>query len=251
MTADPHEAPTSTTDSALFALDQPDIAQMARLIFLSYRYSQGGIGTQNRMLLYIEDQYFPEMFTPQISPKVQKGAKTLVGSFFLNEAAHPATAVPWEEPFPGTFAKTPVLVENEVNGLFERFAERNGMESFGFSPADIAASLITMDYDYLTRLGGRAGTDPVLKVKVADYHRDPYDSLFLKHGALKVSTRTKEFDEIFAVASSDSTVQELDELTSLLLLWVLDIYMGHHPETRDLEQLTRLKTACETKLNGK
>lgn len=246
----------------LEALPQPDAAieaaeanpvdysHLARLVFLSYRFSQGGIGTQNRMLLYIEEHHQPNLFDEDVVPIVAPQVNTMVSSFFLNEKTHPATAVPWEDEFPGTFTKTSTLVTNELAGLFERFASKEQMHLFPHDPASLAMSIITMDLDYLTRSGGRAGDSEDLKVKVGPYSRDPFASLYVKHGILGARTHAVEFDDIFAQASAPETIEQLDSHTLKQLLQIIEIYVREHEDHDNNRQLLAVAATCEELLSG-
>ncbi|MBP7806920.1 hypothetical protein KA047_00295 [Candidatus Saccharibacteria bacterium] len=235
-----------TLDSAELATD-PE--HLARLIFLSYRFSQGGIGTQNRMLLFIEEHHQPELFSDMMLPLVQPRVTSMVSSYFLNEKTHPATAVPWDSEYPGDFIKTPELVTNELAGLFERFSTRDQMHLFAHDSASLAMSIISMDADYLTRPGGRSGHSEALKVKVSPYTRDAYMSLYIRHGVLKESTHSVEYDDIFSQASSHETLRQLDEPTLKQLLRVIEIYTHEH-NTVD-ERLVNLQLTCLELIDGK
>ncbi len=224
---------------------------LARLVFLSYRYSQGGIGTQNRMLLYIENHYHPDLFGETALPTLKSRTSDMVSAFFLNEKTHPATAVPWENEFPGDFVKSRELVTNELAGLFDRFIHEDLARLYKYDPQSIAMSIITMDADYLTRIGGRAGNSIDLKIKVSlPYLRDPYDSMFIKHGVLGVSTQTIEFDDIFRHATAETTIRQLDTHTLTQLQKVIEIYISEHIEVGNDKRLQRIKQLCEGLLRG-
>lgn len=224
--------------------------QLSRLIFLSYRFSQGGIGTQNRMLLYIEENHQPELFSPQVIEKVKELTHVMVGAYFLNEKLHPATAIPWEEEKPDDFRKSDVLVTNELAGLFERFVDRELLQGFSSDIVGIAESVIVMDSDYLSRQNGRASSSEKLKTRVGEYSRDPFESQFIKYGILGEPTRTVEYDDVFMRISSYSTIDKLDELTIKALHNILRIFIKEHSEYEDDERLLQYIGHCEGLLDG-
>lgn len=226
---------------------------LARIVFLSYRYSQGAIGTQNRMLLYVEDHHQPDLFAEDRIEEIREKARSIIGPYFLNQTTHPATAIPWEDDSPEAEAsvKTDQTVRNEVEGLFARFSgDRSEIADFETTPSAIAQSVIVMDHDYLTRPGGRAGNSDELKIKVSPYARDPYDSLFIRYGIHGETTTTKEFDDIFKVISDTDTIRSLDDLTLNQLQHICSIYIANHPEA-DNEEVSQLHKYCEEILNGR
>lgn len=225
--------------------------ELARLVFLSYRFSQGGVGTQNRMLLYIESEHHPDLFDEVHVERVRRLAQEMIGPYFLNQITHPATAIPWEDDRPEAAVKTQVLVENELTGLFERFRDRAQIDGFDHSLTGIAQSVIAMDYDYLTRPNGRAGDSEPLKIKTSPYKRDPYDSVFLRHAVLGDPTRAEEFDDIFVRIGAEDVVTQLDENTLHLLLDVIDIYTSRHDEDSRGQKIIDLRKVCLEGLYGK
>lgn len=226
------------------------LEELARLVFLSYRFSQGGVGTQNRMLLYVEKEFHPHLFSEPGVERIRRLAQEMIGPFFLNQTTHPATAIPWEDDSPEASIKTPLIVENELTGLFDRFQDRKQINGFTDSLDGIAESVITMDHDYLTRPNGRAGDSKALKIKVSPYHRDPYDSMFIKHALLGEPTRSVEFDDIFSRIGDDEILQGLDENTCFLLLQVINIYLENHPERPTQDRIMRTKNIIQETLNG-
>jgi len=226
------------------------VADMARLVFLSYRFSQGAIGTQNRMLLYIENHFHPDIFEQAHVERLREKAKGMIGPYFLNQATHPATAIPWDDDSPEAAVKTPLIVTNEVAGLFERFTTaREILDGFDDNPTGIAQSVIVLDHDYLTRPGGRAGDSHALKIAVSPYARDPYESMFIKYGLNGHTTTTQEFDEIFATATSEETIRKLDPHTLALLVEVIDIYNTNH-SMETTARIRRTKEICMEVLHG-
>jgi hypothetical protein len=222
----------------------------ANLIFLSYRFSQGGIGTQNRMLLYIEENFHPGLMGGEQAELMKARTHRIVGRYFLDQRLHPATAIPWEDDSPEAAVKTERLVTNELAGLFERFEDREQIANFTSDIAGIGQSVIVMDTDYLSRPGGRAGDSEDLKIVVSPYNRDPYDSLFIKYSVLGTSTNTTEFDDIFQRLATEETMCQFDQYTLRQLQFVIDVYARHHPEAEQDERLVRVKTLCAELLHG-
>lgn len=220
----------------------------ANLIFLSYRFSQGGIGTQNRELLYIEENFHPDLMG---SAQVKALTHKLVGRYFLDQHLHPATAIPWEDDSPEAAVKTERLVTNELAGLFERFEDRAQIADFTSDIAGIGQSVVVMDTDYLRRPGGRAGDSEDLKIVVSPYSRDPYESLFIKHAVLGVSTKTIEFDDIFRQLAAEEVMQQFDQYTLRQLLFVINTYTQHHPDVGQDKRIRRIEAQCKELLHGK
>ena len=223
--------------------------QLARLLFLSYRLSQGGIGTQNRMLLYIEEHHQPTLFSGPDLTEVKALTWAMVAPYFLNQGTHPATAIPWEDDSPQAAVKTELLVTNELIGLFERFANRSQLSTFACDPAAIAESVIVMDADYLRRPGGRAGDDDVMKIKVSPYRRDPFGSLFIKHGLLGGTTQSVEFDAMFSELGDPCLLCQFDGHALRELQSVIEIYEAHHPDADD-DRIRNCKAICAELLDG-
>lgn len=222
----------------------------ASIIFLSYRFSQGGIGTQNRLLLHIENNYVRDLFADREIDEVKYLVHEMAGSYFLNPRLHPATAIPWEDDSPDTFVKTGQLVTNELAGLFERFRDRKSLSVFDSGLVPIAQSVIVMDADYLSRPGGRAGDSDSLKIKVSPYVRDPYASMFIGYGILKNSTNTREFDGIFHGLATEAVLRQLDQITLGQLLSNIALYESKHPEMANDMRISQVKTFCEGLIDG-
>lgn len=222
---------------------------LARLLFLSYRFSQGGIGTQNRMLLYIEKHHHPELFSGPDLAEIKVLTWKMVAPYFLNQKVHPATAIPWEDDSPEAAVKTEQLVTNELTGLFERFEDRSRMLTFDHDPAAIAESVIVMDADYLQRPGGRAGDSDALKIKVSPYRRDPFESIFIKHGVLGITTQSAEFDAMFSELGKTGVLRQFDGHALRQLQDVIAIYEAKHPDSDD-ERIRTCKAACAALLDG-
>lgn len=224
--------------------DEATVQHRANIIFLSYRFSQGGIGTQNRMLLSIEENFHSNLLVGADTEEVQAATHKIVGKYFLNQQLHPATAIPWEDDSPKAAIKTEVLVTNELAGLFGRFRERPRTEiaSFTSDIAGIAQSVLVMDMDYLSRPGGRAGDSEALKIVVDPYIRDPFDSLYVKYGILGKNTNTVEYDLIFSQLATESVVAQLDYFALLQLQYVIATYIVHHPDTVKNEAILNIQT---------
>lgn len=205
----------------------------ARLVFLSYRYSQGGIGTQNRMLRFVEERFHPDLMRGPLSDKVRDLAHAAVSAVFLKETAHPATAVPWEHPKPEAFRKTSELVTNELADLFRRFTDPSYMTLFSSDPPAVAESVLVMDADYLQRVEGRASSSEPLLVRVGAYAHDPWDSVFVRHAVLRRTTRTREFDDLFGRLCTPDVLHHLDRHGVQVLHFVLNCYRDRHPANCD------------------
>ena len=228
--------------------DDADAQHRANLIFLSYRLSQGGIGTQNRLLLHVEENFHPNLMDQS---QVRDVAQRMIGRYFLNQKLHPATAIPWEDDSPEASIKTDLIVNNELTGLFERFEDRSQIDTFSSDLIGIAQSVIVMDTDYLSRPGGRAGDSKDLKIVVSPYTRDPYDSLFIKYAVLGESTHATEYDEIFGRLASPNIIEQFDQYSLKQLRYVVETYGQYHPETLSDIRLQNIKQLCEEQLRAR
>jgi len=206
-----------------------DIDRFAYLIFLSYRFSQGGIGTQNRMLLWLEANCHPSIFDLEHRDALLTATHQRVGAVFLSPSAHPATAVPWSDSFDAPTGKTDELVVNELAALFDRFTNHRLVAGFDATPVAIAESVIAMDLDYLTRHGGRAGDSEELMIRVGPYRRDPFDSVFVRHALAREASKSTEFDQLFGLLATTSVISEMSATSRRALADVLDIYEDRHP----------------------
>lgn len=224
---------------------------LANVVFLSYRYSQGGIGTQNRMLLFLEENFHPNLMVSDSQQEVHALTHRMVGRYFLNQSLHPATAIPWEDEFSGTFKKSEQLVTNELAGLFGRFKDRAEIATFSSDVVGIAQSVIVMDMDYLSRAGGRGGDSEKLMIRVDDYGRDPHDSLFIKHAILGKGTNTVEYDAIFSRIGSEDTIRQFDPYTLRQLQFVSDAYLETHQDADVVGPVQQLQGLCAELLNGR
>lgn len=224
---------------------------LANIVFLSYRYSQGGIGTQNRMLLFLEENFHPDLMVGDDQQAVRTLTHRMVGRYFLNQNLHPATAIPWEDESPETFRKSEQLVTNELAGLFGRFEDRAEIATFSGDVVGIAQSVIVMDMDYLSRAGGRGGSSDKLMIRVDDYARDSHDSLFIKHAILGKATNTIEYDTIFSCIGSEDIIRQFDPYTLRQLQFVGDAYLETHHDVTTVESVQQLRGLCMELLNGK
>ena len=221
---------------------------LAHLIFLSYRFSQGGIGTQNRILLHLEENYFPELMRGDSA--VRELTHRSVAKYFLDQRLHPATAIPWEEESWENFVKTEQLVTNELTGLFERFRYRDSLRSFSSDLVGIAKSVVLMDADYLRRSAGRASGSIDLKTTVGLYRRDPYSSFFVSHSLLDLRTGSTEYDHIFNSLSSKTIIEQFDCVDLRHLKFVLNVYANHHPEVGQNERFCSINELSAELLNA-
>lgn len=222
--------------------DEAEARHHARLITLSYRYSQGGIGTQNRMLRFIQERFHPALMRGPGLARTRELTHRAVAAVFLSEGAHPATAVPWDHPDPAAFRKSDALVVNELADLFARFEDPASTAAYSPDPVALCESVLVMDADYLRRPGGRAGSDDRLLVRVGAYRRDPWDSVYVRHAVLRQTTRTDEFDALFAALGIEETLRRLDTHGARVLRFVLERFIAHHPleDDRRLLALARL-----------
>jgi hypothetical protein len=224
--------------------------QRANVIFLSYRFSQGGIGTQNRLLLNIEDEFMPNLFSEEGLDEMMLITKRMVGSYFLNPSKHPATAIPWNYDSEAKFIKSEQLVINELAGLFERFRTREELQTFSHALVDIAESVIVMDSDYLSRADGRSGDSKDLMIEVGDYERDPYESLLISHSVLNVSTNSIFYDQIFHRLAIEDTICQMDKYSIKQLRVIIELYQKTHDNVDGLEKLLNVREICERLANG-
>jgi hypothetical protein len=224
---------------------------LANIVFLSYRYSQGGIGTQTRMLLFLEENFHPDLLVSGDQQAVRTLTHRMVGRYFLNQSLHPATAIPWEDESPEAFRKSEQLVTNELAGLFGRFEDRAEIATFSGDVVGIAQSVIVMDTDYLARAGGRGGGSDKLMIRVDNYTRDPHDSLFIKHAVLGRSTNTIEYDAIFSCIGSEDTIRQFDQYTLHQLQFISDTYLETHQDAAIIGTVQQLQGLCMELLDGR
>lgn len=227
-----------------------DPQHLASIIFLSYRFSQGGIGTQNRMLLYLEENFYPDIMVGDRADEVKALTHRIVGKYFLNQQLHPATAIPWEDDSPEALVKTDQIVTNEIDGLFGRFKDRQEIAAFDSDIAGIAQSVIVMDADYLARPGGRGGDSEKLKITVDPFARDPYDSWYVKYAVLGNSTNTREYDAIFSQLADEEVVRQFDIFTLKQLQFVLGTYVQNHDIEPQETRLTNLQQLITERINA-
>lgn len=232
-------------------LDPATPQHLAFLVFLSYRHSQGGIGTQNRILQYIEANDHPMMFSGPNYSQLKIIARKMVGAYFLNPKTHPATPYAWEGDELEASLKTEKVVDAEVQDVFGRFEDRSHFATFESDPVSIAGSIIVMDGDYVSRSGGRGSGSKDLKIKVIDFPRDAYESQFIKYGILGAPTGASEYDDMFKAISSEVVIQQLDMFSLRELQKITDIYVKAHPEVEDDVRLMRLMLLCKELLSGK
>lgn len=243
----------STSDRRPLAAElRPDdhVKAFATIIFLSYRFSQGGIGTQNRLLLYLEKHFHPELIRGPQTEQVHEATHRLVSRYFLDQQLHPSIAIPWDIEFPGPALKTELLVDNELLDLFGRFVNREVDDEFAYDPVSIGQSILTMDADYLRRPGGRGGASKQLNVVVDPFPRDPYDSFYLRHAVLGVSTNTVEYDAVFAAIDPHAILPAMNRHGLRRLHQVIRIYLDHHPTHPARQPLSDLQYDCEERLHG-
>jgi len=223
---------------------------LAKLVFLSYRLSQGGIGTQTRLLLRLESDYYPDLFDTVKHPNLKDLTREMVGRFFLNPKAHPATPYTWNDDSPDASLRTGGVVTEEVAGVFARFDERSKISTFEYDRVSIAQSVIAMDYDYLSRKGGRGGDSEDLQIKVHPFGRDAFDSWFIKYSVLGYTTTAQEYDEIFGELAHEDTISMLDKHAIEQLQNILQVYTREHLGTGKDARITDLLKQCRVILYG-
>lgn len=238
----------ATESSVDGRLGDDEVERFARLIFLSYRFSQGGIGTQNRLLLFMEEHLHPTMFASSHAEELLRRTHLMVAPYFLNQRVHPATAIPWEDKFSENPPKPPQLVDNELAGLFGRFANRSELAGFDSDIVGIAGSVLTMDENYLQRQGGRAGDSRSLMIKVSPYRRDAYQSLFIAHSVMGNTTGSVEYDHIFGKLATQEVLQALDQHAVGTLANVVELYERTHDGLSD--EVVEALRDCERRAHG-
>lgn len=213
----------------------------ANILFLAYRYTQGGIGLHNRMLLYVEENGYPDLFgvSDEEVEELQGLARPMIGRYYLKAKLHPATPIPWEDSSEVP-AKVERHVDDEIEYLWGRFYhDRKELRDFDSSLTGIAQGVIVMDADYLRRPGGRADDAPALRVTVDAYRGDPYDSQFVTHSIL--GKDAKVFSGIFQQLATEEVIGQLDQHALRQLRFVIETYVLHHPDIKDDERLAQVK----------
>ena len=215
----------------------PDIMSRAALIFLSYRFSQGAIGAQNRLLLLLEERWAPTLFHRDGLTELRRAVRQLVGDYFLDDRLHPAAAVPWTNGAIGAAAKSDAVVTNELSALFRRFDRREELEAFSSDPVALLASLLHVEHGYLTRPCGRASGDDSLRVIRRGERRDPYHSVVAAHALLARPTGRAEYDSLFRLIGHDDILVDLTSADRDALERVVTSYVDH----ADLTPLERAR----------
>jgi len=220
-----------------------DVGSRAALIFLSYRFSQGAVGAQTRLLLLLERRWAPNLFAPDELSAVRRAVRRLVGGYFLDDRLHPAAALPWTNGAAGAAAKSEAVVTNELAGLFRRFEHREELTPFSDDPTALAASLIHMDDGYLARHQGRDSGDVRLRVERRAHTGDPWHSVYAAHALLGRSTGRTEYDDLFGLLGDDRILTGLDDAARRALKRVVDRFASG----RDLDADERARLADATR----
>lgn len=214
---------------------------LARLVFLSYRYSQGGIGIQSRLLLHIRDQYQPGMFEEPLVQEVKQTTRKLVTAYFMNHTAHPPLPYTWEDTLPDNGERSPANAFDDVEGVFERVLGATDDEVYAHDILSITRGLVSMDLSYLSRKNGRADVNDKPSNDTKAYPKDPFESQFISYSILGRSAMSPEYNQVFSQVGADSTIQQLDEQTWYELQQILAIYTREHPTMLPNERLNSLK----------
>lgn len=212
--------------------------ELANLMFLSYRFSQGSNDTQRQMLLYIEDKFHPYFSKDPQYEEVMALTSKMVEAYYMKDALHPATPPANQE---GEYVKSKEQVDSSLRGLFGIFEDR---KDYQYGPVDIARSIINDDLRYLKQPGGRADSDGPNKGEIDKYGGDPYASYFVEYGILGKSTRSDEYNELFADASSEETIKQLGSDHLKHLQDALRIYVDKHPDMKEDERMLKAQALC-------
>lgn len=224
----------------------PNVMSRAALIFLSYRFSQGAVGAQNRLLLLLEERWAPALFDRDALPAVRQAVRRIVGNYFLDDRLHPAAALPWTNGATGAAAKSEAVVTNELAGLFRRFEHREELAPFSSDPVALAASLIFIDDGYLQRPRGRDTGEARLRVARRAATPDPWHSVFAAHALLCRPTGRAEYDALFGLLGNDRVLAELGPFDRRALRRVIDVF-SHHSHLSPGEH-TRLEDAVRERV---
>jgi hypothetical protein len=224
----------------------PDVMSRAALIFLSYRFSQGAVGAQNRLLLLLEERWAPALFDRDGLPAVRRAVRRIVGNYFLDDRLHPAAALPWTNGATGAAAKSEAVVTNELAGLFRRFEHREELAPFSSDPVALAASLIFMDDGYLQRPRGRDTGDTHLRVARRAATPDPWHSVFAAYALLGRPTGRGEYDSLFGLLRDNRVLAGLGPSDRRALRRVVDRF-SHHSDLKPDER-TRLEDAVRVRV---
>ncbi|WP_354699937.1 hypothetical protein DSM112329_00195 [Paraconexibacter sp. AEG42_29] len=214
-----------------------DVTRRAGLIFLSYRFSQGAIGTQNRLLLLLEERWAPTLFAREDLPAVRREVRRRVGSYFLNDRLHPAIALPWTNGKAGPASKTEAVVTNELAALFRRFEHREELVPASPDPVALAGSIVFMDDGYLRRSQGRNSNSIELRIIRESRASDPWHSVFVAHALLDRPTGSREYDLLFGLLGSEEVLEALPTVDRRILSRVIDRYN----ERQDLRPAHRVR----------
>ena len=223
-----------------------DVMSRAALIFLSYRFSQGAVGAQNRLLLLLEERWAPALFDHNDLPAVRRVVRRIVGNYFLDDQLHPAAALPWTNGATGAAAKSDAVVTNELAGLFRRFEHREELASFSPDPVALAASLIFMDDGYLQRSSGRDTGDVHLRIARRAATPDPWHSVFAAHALLGRPTGRAEYDALFGLLGDDRVLAGLGPSDRNALRRVIDRF-SHHSDL-NTDERTRLEVSVRQRI---
>jgi hypothetical protein len=175
-----------------------DSDEVARLLFLSYRYSQGGLGLQLRLLSYMRTAHYPALLEACLRPEVQRNTRRLVGAYFSSAASHPACPMPWDEPLLDEPRWLATIVSEEMERLFAILCAPDPFAGWSHEPSCLAASIISMDLSYLQRVRGRAqGCPRSMTALRAPYRGNPFQSVFIEYAGFARGTGHRWFDALF------------------------------------------------------
>ena len=224
-----------------------DVTSRAALIFLSYRFSQGAVGSQNRLLLLLEERWAPALFDHNHLPAVRRAVRRIVGDYFLDDRLHPAAAFPWTNGATGAAAKSDAVVTNELAGLFRRFEHREELASFSprsgrprREPHLHGRRLPAAAKRPRHRRRAPAGRPP------APATPDPWRSGFAAHALLGRPTGRAEYDALFGLLGDDRILAGLGPSDRSALRRVVDRF-SHHSDL-DADERTRLEDAVRERI---
>ena len=233
-------ATTCPRKSLALRIQTPE--HLARLVFLSYRYSQGGIGVQSRLLLHVQDEHHPDMFQEPLIHDVKRHTHKLVGAFFMNQVVHPPLPYTWDHSPAEDGERSQANAYDDVEGVFEKVLASTEDEEYAHDISSITRALVTMDLSYLLRMNGRADVNDAPSKDRESYPKDPFESQFISYAILGKSTTTPEYDLLFEQVGNLANIEQLDDHTQIEIEQILAVYLREHAEPVNSQKLEDIQS---------
>ncbi len=170
-----------------------DVDHMAKLLFLSFKFSQGDGGLQQQIFDYFIMKGQIPSLSQDMRKQIASRAQSMAKRYFMGNQKHTTEGGTEEKPVP---------LESEIEkemlkqiGLLGSVPPERGRTLKGFLGI-IAENIIAQDYKYLIQEKGRPNR---AKSETSSYEPtlDPYLSHICYYGILEKNTGLEEFDDLF------------------------------------------------------